>query len=247
MLKACVDILSKENVIAFIASSPIYPEREIKKAERIASLLGAEHIVVKTSEHEGERFIENSVERCYACKSQLLEMAEKLVAERGFLHIVEGSNLDDLQDFRPGIKAIEEKGVKTPLIISCLRKADIREISEFLWLPTSKKPSSACLASRIPYGTRIERKILKMIEKAEGFLRELGLSQLRVRYHGEVARIEVLEDQVDLLLKHRKIVVERLRTVGFLYVTFDLAGYRSGSLNEAIFRASSLASRRREK
>jgi uncharacterized protein len=234
VLKACLDELSPENVLALIALSPTYPKRELQEAKKVAEELGAAYIVCETEELEDEKFVRNPHDRCYFCKSHLLEVAENIRKDRGFVCIVDGSNLDDLNDFRPGRRALLEKGVKSPLIASGLSKSDVREISKFLGLPTATKPSSACLASRIPYGTRIEVRILKMIEEAEEFIRGLGVEQVRVRYHGSVARIETSPEGMDNIWRNRRVIGEMLKKIGFFYVTLDLEGYRSGSMNEPL-------------
>lgn len=240
VLKACVDTLSRENVIAFIGASATYPRREIEQAKEFARSLGAEHVVCETAEFSDENFLSNSSKRCYFCKLHLFEAAERVLRQKKFLCIVDGSNVDDLRDFRPGMKAVEEKGVISPLILAGISKADVREISTFLNLATARKPSLACLASRLPYGTRIERRILRMIEEAEEFISGLGVSQVRVRYHGPIARIEVPQEEMGRVWEERKVVSERLKSLGFVYVSIDLEGYRAGSMNEPFFHSDTL-------
>lgn len=233
LLKVCIDVLGKENALAFIGSSPVHPERETRAASNIAQQLGAGYVVVKAGEMENTNFTSNPRDRCYHCKSGLLDQAWQIAREHGCINIVEGSNVDDEGDFRPGSRAVSEKGVLSPLKESGLTKREIRELSQMLALPTHDKPSFACLASRVPYGTTITKDILKQIELSEEFLQGLGLRQVRVRYHGEVARIELEDKDIATVMQYRDEIYEELRAVGFTYIALDLKGYRTGSLNEA--------------
>ena len=233
LLKCCVDVLGRENVLAMIGVSPSYPEQEAGEAREYADLIGAEYICVATSEMEDADYRRNPRERCYHCKLNLFGIAEEVARKRGIDHILEGSNLDDLDDFRPGRRAVAEKGAKSPILMAGLTKAEVRELSRALGLPTHNKPSLACLASRIPYGTSIDAPLLKKIERSEAFLKSLGAYQVRVRYHGDLARIEVSDGDFDLIMANREKISERLREFGFTYVALDLKGYRMGSLNEA--------------
>ena len=232
LLKVCLNELGSDNVLAFIGTSPVHPERETQEAINLAQQLGAGYVVVKTAEMENINFTSNPRDRCYHCKSGLLDQAWQIAREHGWNNIVEGSNVDDEGDFRPGSRAVCEKGVLSPLRAAGLKKNDIRELSRVLGLPTHDKPSLACLASRIPYETTITRDILKQIELSEEFLKGLGLRQVRVRYHGDVARIEVEDKDIATVMQHRDEIYEGLRVVGFTYVALDLKGYRTGSLNE---------------
>jgi uncharacterized protein len=240
LLKVCIDVLGKENVLAFIGSSPVHPERETREAVNIAQQLGADCVVVKAVEMENINFTSNPKNRCYHCKSGLLDQAWQIAREHGCNNIVEGSNVDDEGDFRPGSRAVTEKGVLSPLRAAGLTKREIRELSQMLALPTHDKPSLACLASRVPYGTTITKDVLKMIELSEEFLKGLGLRQVRARYHGEVARIEVEDKNIATVMQHRDEIYEGLRVVGFTYVALDLKGYRTGSLNETPSGSSEL-------
>jgi pyridinium-3,5-biscarboxylic acid mononucleotide sulfurtransferase len=231
LLKTCVDVLWKENVLAFIGLSPTCPAREIEEARELSALIGAEHVISETTEMEDRNFLENTTSRCYFCKTHLFDRAWEIAKERGFLHVLEGSNLDDMDDFRPGRKACLEQNVVSPLLIAELTKSEIRELSKRLSLPTHDKPSFACLSSRIPYGTSIDSEILKSIECSEDFIRGLGIRQLRVRYHGAVARIEVLPEDFPTILANRTAIMEALKRYGFSYVTLDLKGYTTGSMN----------------
>jgi uncharacterized protein len=232
LLKVCVDVLDRENVLAFIGASPIHPERETQEAINIAAQLGVEYVVASTSEMKNTNFTSNPRERCYHCKSGLIDEIKDVALGRGITHIVEGSNLDDERDFRPGSRAVAEKGIISPLRAAGLTKQEIRQLSRALNLPTHDKPSFACLASRIPYGTAITKDILKMIELSEEFLKSLGFKQVRVRYHGAVARIEVAEHTISTIIECRREINEKLKALGFTYVSLDLTGYRTGSLNE---------------
>ncbi|MCX5813138.1 MAG: ATP-dependent sacrificial sulfur transferase LarE [Proteobacteria bacterium] len=231
LLKVCVDVLGRENVLAFIGLSPTCPQGEIEEAVTLSRLLGAEYIIEETSEMEDLNFIQNTTSRCYFCKTHLFDKAWDIAKDRGFLHVAEGSNLDDMDDFRPGRKACVEQHVLSPLLTVELRKSEIRELSKTLSLPTHDKPSLACLSSRIPYGTSINIEILKKIERSEEFIRSLGTRQVRVRYHGNVARIEVMVEDFDTIMANKTGIVETLKQYGFSYITLDLKGYRSGSMN----------------
>jgi len=232
LLKVCIDALGASNVLAFIGSSPAYPARELDEAKEIAKSLGVDFVIIETSEMEDPNFTSNPKERCYHCKLSLFDMMWEIAGKRGFKHVLEGSNVDDTKDFRPGRRAVKEKGVMSPLLMANLTKPEIREISRTMGLPTHDKPSYACLASRVPYGTRIDRDILGRIERSEEFLRGLGMSQVRVRYHGDVARIEVTEPDFDKLIRNREAIQSALKACGFTFATMDLKGYRTGSMNE---------------
>ncbi|OPY69399.1 MAG: tRNA-specific 2-thiouridylase MnmA [Syntrophorhabdaceae bacterium PtaU1.Bin034] len=234
LLKASADALGSENVLALIARSETYPEREIAEAVRFASSLGLNYEVVETDEMEDECFRENTKERCYYCKRHLFGLARDVGQQRGFDSVLEGSNVDDQGDYRPGRRAGAEMQVESPLLKANLTKKDIREISRELGLPTYDKPSLACLSSRIPYGTRIEPDILKRIGRSEDLLRSLGMGQVRVRYHGPVARIEVAEEDFEKVVLCKDQIADALKEAGFLYVTLDLKGYRTGSMNEVL-------------
>jgi uncharacterized protein len=182
--------------------------------------------------------VENSPQRCYFCKDELFRRLHTLARQRGIAWVVDGCNVDDLGDHRPGRRAASEHGVRSPLIEAELSKEEIRALSRARGLPTWDKPAMACLASRVPYGTAISVEMLDQIGAAEAFLRSLGARQLRVRHHGQIARIEVDQEGIELLMRdgNRERVVERLRSLGYLYVTLDLAGFRSGSMNEGLAR-----------
>lgn len=232
LLKVCLDVLGRENVLAFIGTSPVHPARETREAINLAHQFGADYVVVESSEMENPNFTANPQDRCYHCKSGLLDQIREVARVRNFARIVEGSNIDDESDYRPGSRAVKEKAVLSPLKEAGLTKNNIRDLSRILGLPTHDKPSSACLASRIPYGTIITRDILKQVQLSEEFLKALGLGQVRVRYHGSVARIEVEDNDINRIMENRPEICGKLKTLGFSYVTLDLKGYRTGSLNE---------------
>jgi uncharacterized protein len=234
LLKVSLDVLGSEHVLAIIASSDTYPSREKAEAVAFCKSIGASYSVIETDEMEDEQFLANTPLRCYHCKSHLYEEILGIARARGWETVVEGSNVDDLKDYRPGRKAIEERGIRSPLKEAGLTKSEIRAISKDLGLPTHGKPAKACLASRVPYNTRIERETLSKIERAEALLEELGFSQVRVRCHGEVARIEVEPAELERVFQLKEAIVEGLVGAGFTYVAADLSGYRTGSLNEVL-------------
>ncbi len=233
LLKTCVDVLGVKNVVAFMGTAPIFPAKEIQEAERTATQIGAEYVFCDTAILKDRSFVENTKERCYYCKKNLLTIIARVAGERKLESIVDGTNFDDVNDFRPGVRALSEMNVLSPLCEAKLTKDDIRVLSERFSLPTRKKPSYACLCTRIPYGTPIDAALLKRIELSEEFIKHIGISQVRVRYHGQVARIEVMEKDFDALFRERGNIIDELKRYGFTYVTLDLKGYRTGSMNEA--------------
>lgn len=232
LLKVAYDELG-ENVVAVTAVSPTYPSDELKQAKRISKKIGARLIFVKTNEFENEQFLSNTPQRCFFCKSELFSILRKEALKLGFQHILYGANADDINDFRPGMKAAKQANAIAPLLEVGLTKSEIREISKHIGLETWNKPSYACLASRIPYGTRIELDILKKIEAGEKVLQELGFKQSRLRYHGDIARIEILPQYFPIIIKDevRMKLINLFKQQGFKYVTIDIEGYRSGSMN----------------
>jgi len=239
LLKACVEAMGRERVVALIASSSTYPGSEIEEAKEFALSLGVAVELIETDEMNDEQFLANTPNRCYHCKTHLFGKAMAIARERGLNKVLEGSNMDDQDDFRPGRKAGKEWGVESPLLLAGLTKKEIRTLSKELGLPTHDKPSLACLASRIPYGTKIEETALHRIERSEEFLKTLGVGQLRVRYHGPVARIEITDEDIDKVLTFREEISDTLKRFGFLYVTLDLKGYRTGSMNEGLEKDNS--------
>jgi uncharacterized protein len=225
-----------ERALAVTGVSPSIPASEVGEARELARLIGIAHETIDTHEMEREGYVENSSQRCYHCKTELYGLLAALAAGRGFAFVVDGCNVDDLGDHRPGRVAAAEHGVRSPLIEAGLAKDDIRALSRERGLPTWDKPAMACLSSRIPYGTEVTVEALERIGAAEAFLRSLGLRQLRVRHHGDVARIELEPHDMTALLdaETRARVVEGLKELGYRYVTLDLAGFRSGSLNDVL-------------
>lgn len=231
LLNVCVDVLGRDNVLAFIGQSPTCPDREIEEAKKLADLIGADYLIRETTEMNDQNFVRNDKSRCYHCKSHLFRKAWEIAQERRFLTVVEGSNLDDMDDFRPGRKACAEQNVRSPLLEAGLSKKEIRDLSKAMSLPTHDKPAFACLSSRVSYGTAINEQALIRIERSEDFLRSIGIGQLRVRYHGTVARIEVMPDDFGKVIANRERISEALQGYGFSYITIDLQGYRMGSMN----------------
>ncbi len=229
------DVLG-QRCLAVTARSPSLAPVEMKDATGLAQRLGIPHRVIDTQEVEDPRYRANDPFRCFFCKEELYTHLRRIAAEEGIAWIANGANTDDIGDFRPGMKAARQFGVRSPLIEASLSKEEIRALSREMGLPTWDKPAQACLSSRIPYGTPVSVEVLSRIAKAEEFLRTLGIRQLRVRHHDNVARIEVDPQNLALLVQEdtRHRVVEHLRSLGYLYVTIDLAGFRSGSLNEVL-------------
>jgi pyridinium-3,5-biscarboxylic acid mononucleotide sulfurtransferase len=225
-----------EKVLAVTATSAIHPQAESLAAAEIARALGVSHRMVPSREMDLPDFVANPSNRCYVCKRHVMAEVIRIAAEMGIAHVAHGVNVDDLGDFRPGLKAAEEMGLLAPLLEAGLTKADIRALSRRMGLATWNKPSMACLASRIPYGTAITPENLRMVEAAEDFLRGLGFAGGRVRHHGDVARIELAQRDLKKTLKEpaRTAIVQRMHAIGFRYVAVDLEGYVMGSLNRAL-------------
>lgn len=225
-----------DQMIAVTAAITSLPERELREAEQFCAQHGIPHVVHRINELEIEGFRQNPVNRCYLCKKEIFGTLLALAKARGIACVAEGSNVDDDGDYRPGLKAIRELGVKSPLREAGLTKAEIRELSRELGLPTWDKPSAACLASRFVYGETIDERKLRMVGRAEELLFDLGFHQVRVRMHGEMARIEVQEDEIERAAQPqvRREIVQTLKDVGFSYVALDLVGYRTGSMNEVL-------------
>lgn len=235
LLKAAHEVLG-DKAIAVTAQSCSFPKRELTEAKTFCKKEGIRHIICESEEFEIDGFSKNPPNRCYLCKRELFEKMKQLAADNGIAYVAEGSNMDDNGDYRPGLQAIAELDIKSPLRKAELTKAEIRELSKDMDLPTWDKPSFACLASRFVYGESITKEKLAMVEKAEQLLLDYGFRQVRVRIHDNLARIEVLPEQFDKLMeeKTRADVVAKLKEYGFLYVTMDLAGYRMGSMNDAL-------------
>lgn len=233
LLKAASDVLGKK-VLAVIAKSETYPNEEGRAAAEFAKKLGVRHMTIKTGEFSDENFVSNPPERCYHCKKELFSRLADIAKKEGIKYVADGSNVTDLSDNRPGSRAAAEYGVISPLREAGFTKDEIREMSKKLKLPTWDKPQLACLASRIPYGTRITQEILEKIGKGEKYLKRLGLKQVRVRHHGGLARIEV--DKCDVVSLLGDGVADKIdkefRKLGYDFVTIDLGGYRTGSMND---------------
>jgi uncharacterized protein len=220
-------------VLAVTASSAIHPRREVEEAGRIAGLVGCEHLVLRTGELDLAPFIANAPDRCYHCKRTLFVRLKEIAADRGLAAVIEGSNVDDLSDFRPGEKALLELGVLSPLRQADLGKSDIRRLARWMGLPTADRPASACLASRFPYGVEITAGALARVGRLEEAVLGMGFKQVRARYHGDLVRIEVEPEAVGRLFEPalRDKLVQAARREGFRHVSVDLQGYRRGSLN----------------
>lgn len=233
LLKTAHDIL-EDNILAVTASSCSFPERELREAQDFCRQNGIAHIVCKSEELDIEGFRQNPENRCYLCKHELFEKIWAIAREHGLAAVAEGSNTDDSGDYRPGLIAVKELGVKSPLREAGLCKTEIRELSKHLGLSTWNKQSFACLSSRFAYGETISEEKLKMVDQAEQLLLDLGFHQVRVRIHGRIARIEIMPEEFEKLLSVRQKICETLQKLGFSYVTLDLTGYRTGSMNEVL-------------
>jgi uncharacterized protein len=222
--------------LAMTADSATLPESHKRDAEVFVARFGIAHEYVRTLEFENPDYVKNDPNRCFHCKDELFTRLEEAARERGFEHIVYGVNLDDLGDYRPGQNAARQHQVAAPLADARMTKADIRELSRLAGLPTWDRPASACLSSRIPYGTPVTVETVKTVETGEERIKELGFRQFRVRYHGEMVRIEVAPDELPraLTVEMARRFTEIFKGLGFRYVTLDLEGYRQGSLNEVL-------------
>ena len=236
LLAAVANDVLGDKALAVTASSPSLAPSELAGAVQVAESLKLNHRVIETAEVERADYRANNPSRCYFCKDELYTRLGLLASEEGYAFVVNGANVDDLGDFRPGLKAAEKYGVRSPMVEAGLTKAEVRELSREMRLPTWDKPAQACLSSRIPYGTVVTEEALTTVAKAEEFLRGLGLRQLRVRHHDTMARIEVEPEDLPLMVSEevREAVSNYFRSIGYAYVTLDLAGFRSGSLNEVL-------------
>lgn len=225
-----------DKAIAVTATSSTYPQRELKEAIKYAKDIGVKHLIISSEELDIEGFASNPKNRCYYCKKELFTKIMVVAKENGIEYVFDGSNLDDSGDYRPGMQAASELEVISPLKEATLTKEDIRALSKELGIPTWNKPSFACLSSRFPYGRKITIPKLKMVEEAEQFLLDIGIRQVRVRHHGEIARIEVSPEErvkfFDVSVMDK--IGETFKKIGFSYVTLDVIGYRTGSMNEVL-------------
>lgn len=233
LAKIAYDILG-DRAIAITSYSITYTKKEIDEAKRIAKEIGIKHKIILTKEMDNKEFTKNPANRCYFCKKELLEKLIAFAAKNKFKNIALGINHDDIKDYRPGMKAIREMKIKNPLLEARLTKKEIREESRKIGLSTWDKPSSPCLASRIPFGTPISQEKLEAVARSEEIIRALGIRQVRVRHHGNIARVEVDEGEMEKAFENRKIIAGRLKELGFLYVAFDADGYQTGSLNKVL-------------
>ena len=237
-LAVAVRALAKGRVLAVTSNNETYLPSELEGAKGLARFLGVEHLVVNTRELEDPNYAKNPSNRCYFCKSTLYSDLAKVAEEKGYACVVDGANKDDEGDYRPGRKAAKELGVISPLSVAEMGKAEVREVARYLGLPTWDKPALACLSSRFPYGQEITTEKLAQVARAEEFMRRQGYKQVRVRHHGEIARLEVGPDELERAFRDREKISAELRAAGFLYVTLDLAGYQPGSLNAALKQPS---------
>lgn len=235
LLKTAFDVL-EDNVLAVTARSATFPEREYKEAVEFTTKYGIRHLEIESEELDIEGFVQNPTNRCYLCKHELFTKIKDIAKKENLKYVLEGSNHDDLSDFRPGLKAVEELCVLSPLREAELTKDDIRLLSKEMGLGTWNKTSFACLSSRFPYGQTITREKLHMVDKAEQYLIDLGFRQVRVRHHGELARIELSPREIGLIFQNNlgNDIYEYFKSLGFAYTSLDLKGYRTGSMNETL-------------
>jgi len=236
LLKAAVDTLGPENVLACIGTSPSLAKSQYNRAIECAGFIGVKIEEVEVGELRDFEYSANNPDRCFHCKTHLYSVLKDIAKRKGFSSVICGSNYDDIEDFRPGNKAADIYEVRSPLVEAKITKNDIRQMSRKLNLPTADIPASPCLASRITYGLEITEQRLKQVEEAEDFLRGLGLSEFRVRHHDTIARIEVKPEDIEKITveQNRRRITDKFKSLGFKYVTLDLQGFRSGSLNELL-------------
>lgn len=235
LIKVAKEVLG-DKLIAVTATSSTYPERELNEAIKYAKDFGVKHIIISSEELDIEGFASNPKNRCYYCKKELFTKVKEVALENGIEYVFDGSNLDDNGDYRPGMQAAKELLVASPLKEAGLTKKDIRDLSKEYGLATWNKPAFACLSSRFPYGNKITLPKLKMIDKAEQFLLDMGIRQVRVRHHGEIARIEVAPEEREKFfnIEFMDKISSKFKEIGFIYTTLDIAGYRTGSMNEVL-------------
>jgi uncharacterized protein len=234
LLKVSVEVLGNKNVLACIAAGPSLPKSQYTKAIEMAKSMQVDVKTIEPNELADTAYSANKADRCFHCKSHLFKILNRLAKEKGYDHVVCGSNLDDYDDYRPGNKAVKIFNVRCPLAEAQLTKKDIRQLSRKLNLPTADIPASPCLASRISYGQEITGRKLNQVEQAEEFLKGLGFVEFRLRHHGQLARIEVHEEDIAKVVALRQNIAAKLKSLGFKFVSVDLEGFRSGSLNEAL-------------
>lgn len=235
LLKVAACVLG-DKILAVTAVSPTYPPEELIFSKRMAKALGIRHKIIKTYEIKDKRFTSNPINRCYFCKKELFSRFKGIAYKSKLNFVVDASNASDRKDFRPGERAKQEFNIRSPLQEVGLTKLEIRLLSKKLGLTTWDKPSLACLASRVPYGTEISLKLLGRIRRAERFLKQLGFRQVRLRHYNGLCRIEVFKDDIPALINKRNLIVEKLKCLGYNYITVDLEGYRTGNMNPAPFQ-----------
>lgn len=235
LLKVAADVLG-DKVIAITGSSATYTMRELEEAKVNVKMLGVRQFIIHTNELSDENFTANPPNRCYFCKKELFSKLVEMAKEHGVKWVLDGSNFDDIDDFRPGMEAAAELGVRSPLKEAKLTKSDIRTLSKEMNLPTWDKPSSPCLSSRFPYGATITKEKLTNVELAEQFITGYGIRQFRVRVHGDIARIEVPREEMHIFIdeKNARDIAARFKELGYIYITLDIQGYRMGSMNEPL-------------
>ena len=235
LLKTAFDVLG-DNAYGVLAVSPTFPSREKDKAEKLAKFIGVRLQIIATYETENDDFLKNPVNRCYFCKSELFDRILEEARLKDYKNLVDGSNMDDLADHRPGRKALKERGVRSPMQEAGLNKHEIRELSRQVGLPVWNKEALACLSSRFPYGEKIDLQKLKMVDEIENYLQDLGFTNIRARHINETLKIEVNPAEISRFFNEtiRKKVIQRAKKIGYQYITVDLEGYRQGSLNEII-------------
>lgn len=221
----------KENLLAATFSSDLQPIRDIAEAEHLAKAFNVQHIILNINTLSEPAVKTNQPDRCYHCKLKLFSELCAVAGKEGLKWVIDGTNADDLKEYRPGLKALQELKIRSPLAELGFSKADVRQMAEELGLTVSEKPSSPCLATRLPYGAELSLEILQRIERAEAFMRDLGFNTVRIRFHDPIARIEVPNRDFDSILEHKDEIISNLKKLGFLYVSLDLEGFRSGSMD----------------
>jgi uncharacterized protein len=240
LAKVAFDVLG-ERAIALTAVSSTLAQSEKEETVLLAQQIGIQHLLVDSHEEQNENYLQNAPNRCYFCKSELGDILVAYAREHGYAAVMDGNNLDDTRDFRPGRKAMAEAGFRSLLVEAEMTKADVRAAARALGLANWDKPSMACLASRIPYGTRVTPQNLSQVERAEAYLHSLGMGQLRVRHHGSLARIEVDAADFGRVIENREAVAARFKEIGYTHTALDLFGYRTGSMNEVLPAPASTA------
>jgi len=233
LLKVAQDTLG-EKAVGITAASASVPTAELEETKELASHIGAKHLIIESRETSDSRYLENTSNRCYFCRHITLEDIIAYAQENQYRFVIDGNNADDVGDYRPGRKAAREHGVRSPLQEAGITKAEIRQMARDLGLPNWNKPAAACLSSRIPYGTMITVEMLSQVDQAEAALKKMGFGQLRVRHHDQVARIEIPPEDFPIVLRERASIVSAIKATGYNYVTLDLVGFRSGSMNEVL-------------